>query len=349
MQINQHKISIEDECYLIAEIGHNHQGEESLALKLVEAAAESGAHAVKFQKRNNTSLFTKSFYESEYKNTNSFGETYGKHRDFLEPKLDTLKKINELTRKLNIDFIMTVFDIESLNFCETHLSVDAYKIQSADLTYLGLIESIIACNKPFFISCGASSFDEIKTTFQFCYSKTKNFCLMYAVSSYPCSDEQLNLKRIQQLKNVLNFDQIGYSCHSPLNKAAEYARIYGAIAIEKHFTLDHSLKGPDHHFSSSPEQLKSLSFELNKIDLMGGIIWTNEHNIEPYQLNARYKMGKCAVAKNTLKKGTILEEKDILFQSPAQGINPMEFKKYLGKTLTSQIEQGTVFLPQHFE
>lgn len=348
MEINKRQISYENPCYIIAEIGHNHQGEEALAIELVKAAAESGVNAVKFQKRSNKNLYSDAFYQSEYSSKNSFGKTYGEHREFLEPKLEWLLKIIELTHNLKMDFIMTVFDIESLEFCEKYLTVDAYKIQSADLTYLGLIEKVIKTQKPFFISCGASTITEIEESYNFCASKTSNFCLLYAISAYPCSIEQLNLKRITQLQQTLNCPIIGYSCHYSENTAAEYARLLGVSVIEKHFTLNNSFKGPDHHFSSTPAQMKALVKKLEDIDKMSGKIFDKNEQIESYQTNARYKMGKSAVAKTTLEAGKILEENDIIYKSPAEGINPMQIRAYLGKELRSRIEMGENILPGSF-
>lgn len=343
MKINKRQINIDTPCYIIAEISHNHQGKEANAYKIIRAAAKNGASAVKFQKRDNFSLFVPEFYNKSYRNKNSFGDTYGKHREFLEPKISWLKKSNQLAHELGMDFIITVFDVASLILCEKELNVDAYKIQSSDLTSHFLIKKVAATKKPYFISCGAASLNEIKKTFKLCKSLKTPFCLMYAVSEYPTTEQNVNLKRLNQLKKVLKTDQIGFSCHNTSIKPAIYSRILGAIAIEKHFTLNKKLKGPDHKLSIDSKELISLRQNLDNCDQYLGKPWVKRSFIEKYQLDARFKMGKCAVAAKTLKKGDILKESDIIYQSPMLGKNFIEIKNKIGKKLTSDINKGEVF------
>ena len=344
MKINKKKINQDSPCYIIAEISHNHQGKEDNVIKIINAAAKSGASAIKFQKRDNANLFLSSFYSKPYNNNNSFGKTYGEHREYLEPKIHWLKRANKLANEKDLDFIMTVFDVESLNLCEKELNVDAYKIQSADLTSHFLIEKIALTKKPFFISSGAASLNEIKETYKFCKKLKASFCLMYAVSEYPTSDQNINLRRIAQLKKKLKTDLIGFSCHNIGIEPAIYSRVLGTVAIEKHFTLDKSLKGPDHKLSITPRELFLMKQKLELVDFYLGKNWTNRNVIEDYQLDARFKMGKCAVAAKNLKKGEILKESDVSYKSPMQGKNPLEIKRMIGKKLDSNIKKGQVIL-----
>jgi sialic acid synthase len=333
MKINKRNVGGGSRCYIIAEIGHNHQGIESNVFNLIRQAAKNGASAVKFQKRNNSDLFLPQFYNKSHKGKNSFGSTYGIHREYLEPKISWLSKANDLTHKLGLDFIMTVFDEASLKLCEKTLKVDAYKIQSADLTSHFLIKKVAAVNKPYFISCGAASLMEIEKSYLFCKSLKTPFCLMYSVSEYPTPDENVNLTRVTQLMNLLKSDLIGFSCHHTGIEPAVHARILGAVAIEKHFTLDKKQKGPDHRLSITPVELKTLKQRLDFNDTLSGIRWTNRKNIEAYQESSRFKMGKCAVAGKKLKKGHILTEADIEFKSPMLGLNYLEVKKIIGRPL----------------
>lgn len=342
MKINKLKVGPDLPCYIIAEISHNHQGKESEAMAIIKAAAKNGANAVKFQKRDNENLFLADFYSKEYQNVNSFGKTYGEHRTFLEPKISWLKKVNALAHKLKLDFIITVFDEASLSICEKELNVDAYKIQSSDLTNHSLIKKVAFTKKPYFISCGASSIAEIKKSYTYCKSLNTDFCLMYAVSEYPTTDEHVNLKRITQLKNILKTKHIGFSCHHKTIQPAIFSRILGAVAIEKHFTLDKSQKGPDHKLSITPTELYSLRQELDKTDLFIGFDWKENTSVESYQLDAKYKMGKCAVASKNLKKGEILKQTDIVYKSPMKGFGYLESQKFIGKPLQKNILKGQV-------
>ncbi len=342
MEINKKKISSDSQCYIVAEISHNHQGKEADVLKIIKAAAKSGASAVKFQKRDNANLFLADFYHKPYLNKNSFGKTYGEHREFLEPKISWLKKANLLANKLGLDFIMTVFDEASLLLCEKELKVDAYKIQSADLTSHFLIRKVALTKKPYFISCGASSLNEIKQTYKFCKSFKTPFCLMYAVSEYPTKSGSVNLTRISQLKKILKTDVIGFSCHHQSIEPAIFSRILGAAAIEKHFTLNKKQKGPDHGLSLIPLELLHLKERLNEVDVFLGKTWKKKNVIESYQSEARYKMGKCAIAAVNLIKGKILKESDITYKSPMAGYDPLKIKKLIGKVITVNLQKGNV-------
>lgn len=335
-------------CYIIAEISHNHQGQEKEVMKIIKEAALNGASAVKFQKRDNDNLFLPEFYKKPYLSDNSFGTSYGEHRLFLEPKIKWLKKANQLAHKLKLDFIMTVFDEASLLLCERELKVDAYKIQSADLTNHFLIQKVAAIRKSYFISCGAASLKEIKETYKFCKSLKTNFCLMYAVSEYPTKSQNINLKRISQLKRILKFDNIGFSCHFQTIEPAILARMLGVTTIEKHFTLDKNQKGPDHKLSILPNELKKLREQLSEMDRMLGSEWLSTNTIENYQSDARYKMGKCAVVVKDLKAGHILNRLDFTIKSPMEGMNPSEVKKMIGTKIKNEIKSGGVILKKHF-
>jgi len=342
MKINSHEINLNKPCYLIAEISHNHQGNAEKAFDIIREAAANGASAIKFQKRDNKNLYLPSFFEKPYEHEHSFGKTYGEHRLFLEPKIQWLKKANQLTHELGLDFIMTVFDLKSLELCEKKLNVDAYKIQSADLTSHYLIEKIATTKKPFFMSCGASSLREIKKTYKFCRKLNAKFCLMYAVSEYPTYDNNTNIKRIIQLKKELKTDLIGFSCHNKSVEPAIYSRVLGTVAIEKHFTLNKNQKGPDHKISLMPKELKNLRKQLNQVDIFMGNYWTKNQQIEDYQLDARYKMGKCAISIKALKKGEILSADYIAYKSPMDGKNPVEVANLIGKKIKFDLKKGEV-------
>lgn len=342
MKISKLKIGDDFPCYIIAEISHNHQGKESEAMAIINAAAKNGANAVKFQKRDNENLFLADFYSKEYQNVNSFGKTYGEHRTFLEPKISWLKKANVLAHRLKLDFIMTVFDEASLSICEKELNIDAYKIQSSDLTNHLLIKKVALTKKPYFISCGASTLAEIKKSFSFCKSLNTPFCMMYAVSEYPTADKHVNLKRITQLKNIFKTTLWGFSCHHQTIQPAIYSRILGVVAIEKHFTLNKSQKGPDHKLSITPMELYSLRQELDRVDLFSGLNWIKNTSVESYQLDAKYKMGKCAIANKNLKKGEILKQTDIVYKSPMKGLGYIESQKIIGKPLKKNFLKGEV-------
>jgi len=350
MKTRFHTIDTGQPCYLIAELSHNHQADGSIALLLVEAAAASGANAVKFQKRNNATLYSAAYLESAYGGPNSFGNTYGEHREALEPKPGWLRSCGEAARQLGLDFIMTVFDLESLAFCERELVVDAYKIQSGDLCYPDLIKAVAATGKPYFMSCGAATYSEIKAAWTLCCSLGSPFLIMYAVSAYPTLANQVNLRRFGQLRKQLGTDQLGFSCHYPGIAPSILARAMGSLAIEKHFTLDRHQPGPDHAISLLPLELKELRIRLAETDSFMGTPFAKGEVQEPeaHQRSARYKMGKSAVAARNLKTGELLQATDVQYVSPAAGINPMRFERYLLQPLATNINRGDYFELRHF-
>jgi sialic acid synthase len=342
MLINKRIVGPESPCYLIAELSHNHQGSESDVMLLIEAAAAAGASAVKFQKRNNATLFLPELYNKPYPGKDSFGTTYGAHREFLEPKISWLKKANRLAHKLGLDFIMTVFDKESLALCEEQLKVDAYKIQSADLTSHFLIEKVAGAGKPYFISCGAASLKEIKAAYNICTALHTPFCMMYAVSQYPTADCNVNLSRITQLKKLLKTDLLGFSCHHESIEPAVMSRVLGTVAIEKHFTLDKRQKGPDHKLSITPDELREMRDRLDRLDVLIGKNWETNTVVESYQTDARIKMGKCAVAARDMSKGHVLQQADLCYKSPMIGCSPEQAQKMIGSRLKRSIIKGQV-------
>jgi sialic acid synthase len=343
MNIKNRSISSSNPCYIIAEIGHNHQGDPECVLDIIRSAAQYGANAVKFQKRNNEALFTKEFYDQPYLTANSFGKTYGEHREFLEPKIEWLKLANNLAQELGLDFIMTVFDTDSLSLCERELEIDAYKIQSADMLSHYLIRAVVSTGKPFFMSCGASAYNEIKSSVEFCNTLNADYCLMYAVSEYPTTNEHVHLRRIDQLKGNLPIDSIGFSCHHPSIDVAIAARSKGVVAIEKHFTLDKEQKGPDHSLSILPDDMMELRKRLDLMDIWLGNEWQDMEKIENYQMNARMKMGKSAYFNRDRKAGDVLELEDISFRSPANGLSPDRAIDCVGKQLLRDYKRGEAF------
>src|SRR3989304_5932466 len=140
-KLGQHHISRKSRCFVIAEIGHNHSGDIEKAIKMITIAAACGADAVKFQKRNNKELYTKEMYNKPYENENSFGTTYGEHREFLEFGYDEYKELMKVAKKNHVEFLCTAFDFDSVDFLE-ELNVKSYKIASGDVTSLPLLEYV---------------------------------------------------------------------------------------------------------------------------------------------------------------------------------------------------------------
>ncbi len=185
--------------FVIAEIGHNHQGSVKIAKKLILKAKEAGANAVKFQKRSNRNLYTKEFFNKPYDHPNSFAKTYGLHREFLELNFKQYKELQKYAKKLDILFFATPFDFESVDFLES-LKVPCYKIASGDLTNIPLQKYIAKKNKVTFLSTGGGVFKDIVRAYKNIIKINKKLIILHCTASYPARIEDMNLNIITELK-----------------------------------------------------------------------------------------------------------------------------------------------------
>jgi sialic acid synthase len=338
IDIGHHKIGEGYPTYVIAEIGHNHQGNLDMALRMIEAAAACGVHAVKFQKRDIDSLYTKDFSSQEYTSKNSYGKTYGEHRMYLELETDELITCKEKALASGVEFLITPFDQASALTC-SQIGVNAFKLASGDLTNEALIRYLASFKKPMIVSTGASSLSEIENTHQLLTSLKADFIFLYAVSSYPTLPSQLNLGRIKTLQKLFPDTNIGYSGHDEGIDGALYAVAAGAQVIEKHFTLDKSLKGTDQSFSLSPNEMKLLMDKLKVLESMMGINYQDSASINSFELDARLKMGKGIYAAHDIKSGTILTLDHFSFKSPGTALTPSDAKNIIGKEILIDLKQ----------
>ena len=324
---------VKNESFVIAEIGHNHRGSLELAKKLFLSAKNCGASAVKLQKRSNKDLYTKSFFDQSYNNKNSYGKTYGEHRDFLEFSADQYKELILYAKKINIYFLCTPFDDESLIFLEK-LSMPAYKIASADLINTPLQKKIAQTGKPIFLSTGGGSFDDIKRAYKNIIQINKKLIILHCTASYPVEIKDMNLNVITKLIKQYPDTTIGLSDHENGIDAASIAYMLGARVFEKHFTLDRASKGTDHAFSLEPHGFGKLIRNLKRIPSMLG---SGEKKLLPSEKAPLKKMYKSIVACKNFKKNHILKYKDLAFKSPGGGLKPYEYEFLLNKKLKKDI------------
>lgn len=313
--------------YIIAEVGHNHQGDINKAIEMVKVAKDCGASAVKFQKRFNKSLYTKKFYNSPYSHANSYGDTYGKHRDFLEFDFEQFEKLKKYSQKINIDFLVTPFDSESLSFLEK-LNVSCYKIASGDLTNTPLQKEISKTGKLIFLSTGGGDLQDIKRAVNNIEEINQKLVILHCTASYPSKIEDMNLNIIKVLKKEFNKNIIGLSDHENGIDAGPIAYMLGARVFEKHFTLDRSLKGTDHSFSLEPLGLQKFVRNINRIESLLG---SESKKFLDVEKNPIYKMSKSIVASGFIKKGQTITKSDIAFKSPGGGLPPYKCNQVINK------------------
>jgi sialic acid synthase len=323
------RIADDTPAYVIAEIGHNHEGSLDRAEELFRQAASAGAHAAKLQKRDNATLFTKEMYNRPYTGRNSFGATYGEHREALEFGKDEYVYLAGLAAELGIDFMSTAFDQPSVDFL-MDVDLPAIKIASADLTNTPLLAYAASTGKVLVVSTGGATMDEVRRALDTILPINPNLALLQCTAVYPAKPADLNLSVIDTYRAEFPETVIGFSGHDLGPQLSWIAFARGARVIEKHFTLDHSRPGSDHHFSLDPGQLRELTAGLTDAHLSLGSPGKVCSDIEAEAIR---KMGKKLVVSRNLPAGHILTETDIAFKSPGDGMKPYQVTEVLGKRL----------------
>jgi sialic acid synthase len=212
LKIGAREIGDHTPCYVIAEIGHNHQGSLDKARELFREAKLAGAHAVKLQKRDNRGLYTRAAYERPYDNENSFGATYGEHREFLEFGREEYTALQAYAKELGVDFFSTAFDIASADFLES-LNVPAYKIASGDLKSLPLLKHVAAFGKPMIVSTGGALLDDVKRAYEAILPINPKLAILQCTAGYPAAFEELDLRVISTYRERFPKAVIGFSSH----------------------------------------------------------------------------------------------------------------------------------------
>jgi N-acetylneuraminate synthase/sialic acid synthase len=336
LQIGTMPLNDQSDCYVIAEIGHNHMGNINVCRELFRVAKESGANAVKLQKRNNRALYTQAMYNKPYDHQNSYGKTYGEHRDFLEFTIEQYTELKAYADSLEIDFISTAFDFDSADFLQP-LDMAAYKIASGDLKNIPLIKYVAGFGKPVIISTGGAVMEDVQRAFDAATTINPQVSILQCTSGYPAAFEELNLRVIQTYRDRFPDTVIGWSGHDNGIAMAVAAYVMGARIIEKHFTLNRANKGTDHAFSLEPIGLTKLVRDLHRTRLAfgNGIKAPYESERDPLM-----KMGKKIVAARAIPAGTILQRQDLTLKSPAdEGLPPYELEKLIGHSVTVDLQE----------
>lgn len=305
-------------CYYIAEVGHNHQGDIEKAKKLFDSAKKSGANAVKLQKRDNKSLYTKSFYSSPYSNPNSYADTYGLHREFLEFDDAQYKELKDYAKEIDIDFFATPFDFKSLEFLEK-LGMKMYKIASADIVHLPLQEEIAKTKKSVLLSTGGATFTQVVKAKENIMKYNEDLSIMQCTASYPVRLEDMNLNVIKNFKEKFPECKIGLSDHENGIDAGPIAYMLGARVFEKHFTLNRANKGTDHAFSLEPAGLERF---IRNIERVKTLLGSTEKKLLENEKQPLFKMRKSIVAAHDMNKGDKISLKNLSFKSPGGGLTP---------------------------
>lgn len=327
----------ENPCLIIAEIGVNHNGDINFAKKLIDKAKESGADAVKFQTFSAEKLVTHSTPKVKYQeNTTKKNVSHFDMLKNLELSFDDHISLKEYCVKMNIDFLSTPYDIESANFL-LDLGVNFFKTASADLVDLPLHKWIADSKKPCAISVGMSSIKEIENVIEiYKEAKNNNIILLHCVSNYPCSDKSLNMNVINTLKKNFSLP-IGYSDHSIGNEAAVISIAMGARIIEKHFTIDKNLPGPDHQASANSDEFKSL---VNAVRRAENMLGSSKKSIQVEERQMYNVSRKSIVLKYDMNMGDIIKLSDLELKRPGTGLMSKDIKFLIGKKLKKDLKKN---------
>lgn len=317
------------DCFVIAEIGHNHQGSIEKAREMFRVAKECGVNAVKLQKRDNRSLYVRSMYEMPYNNENGFGPTYGAHREALELGRSEYIELKKYADELGLTMFATVFDFVSADFM-AELDMPAYKIASGDLKNTPLLKHVAKIGKPIFISTGGGAMEDVQRAYDIIMPINMQLCLLQCTASYPAETEDMNLNVIKSYREMFPDVVVGLSDHQNGIAMAVAAYVLGARVIEKHFTLNRAWKGTDHAFSLEPVGMRKLVRDLHRARSALG---DGTKRLLPCEIKPLFKMGKKLVAARDLPVGHILTRDDIAIKSPNDGLPPYELDNIIGKVL----------------
>lgn len=315
--------------FIIAEAGVNHNGSVELAKKLIDVASVAGADAVKFQTFKATNLVSKNAGKAEYqKQTTDQEESQFDMIKKLELDIDTHRELIAYCKQKNILFLSTPFDHDSIELLND-LGLEIFKIPSGEITNLPYLRHIGKLNKKVILSTGMADIGEIEDALDVLVeagTKKENITVLHANTEYPTPMEDVNLKAMVTIGNTFDI-AFGYSDHTLGIEVDIAAVALGASCIEKHFTLDKTMEGPDHKASLEPDELKAMVSAIHNIELaLGSSVKKPSKSETPNKAIAR----KSIVAKTAIKKGEILSEENLAIKRPGSGINPMRWDEIVG-------------------
>ncbi len=316
---------------IIAEAGVNHNGSLDLARKLIDVAAEAGADYVKFQTYKTSSLVSENAVKAEYQKRNIVGKD-----DTQYNMLKTLELTPEMHYELvsycqqkGIAFLSTAFDSESIELLD-ELNIDFFKISSGEITNKPYLVQIAEKNRPVVVSTGMANLREVKETLDVLIEgglTKEKITVLHANTEYPTPMEDVNLRAMLSIEKAFNV-AVGYSDHTLGIEIPIAAVAMGAKVIEKHFTLDRSMEGPDHKASLEPQELEQMIKAIRNIEkALGNGIKNPSPSEEKNMAIAR----KSIVAKKEIKKGEFLTKENLTIKRPGSGINPMRWNEVLGQ------------------
>jgi N-acetylneuraminate synthase/N,N'-diacetyllegionaminate synthase len=331
VEIAGHQIGTGQRCFIIAEAGVNHNGDPAVARQLIEAAAKSGADAVKFQTFKAERIASARAEKADYQK-----QTTGGEEPQIEP--ETFSELKEHCRKSGIVFLSSPFDEESADFLDA-IDVPAFKIASGEITNLPFLEHIARKGRPILLSTGMSYLNEVQdAVWTIREAGNEAMVLLQCVSNYPADPANTNLRAMITMAETFDLP-CGFSDHTMGLTVPLAATALGACVIEKHLTLDRSMQGPDHSASLEPDELETLVQGIRTVEsAMGSAI----KRPAPSELNTQRAARKSLVANRRILAGAVLTESMIAIKRPGTGIPPAKLSSLVGRRVKEEIEEDTL-------
>tara|TARA_B110001469_G_scaffold97086_1_gene93499 strand:+ start:349 stop:1362 length:1014 start_codon:yes stop_codon:yes gene_type:complete len=321
---------------IIAEAGVNHNGDINIAKKLIDVAAKARVDYVKFQTFKTENLLTKEAEKAKYQIENTNDDSQFEMLKKLELDVESHHILIDYCSQKNIKFLSTGFDLESLDLLHK-LNIPIFKVPSGEITNLPYLKKIASFNKPVIISTGMCNLNEVVEAYKVMIGEglnKKDITILHCNTQYPTKMEDVNLKAMLTIQKEMNVN-IGYSDHTLGIEVPIAAVAMGAVCIEKHFTLNREMEGPDHKASLEPQELKAMVTAIRNIEkAMGNGIKMTSPSEEKNMVVAR----KSIHLNKGLNRGQTLTENDLIMMRPGDGISPMDYEKLIGRKIKHPLD-----------
>jgi len=344
IKIGERWIGEGEPTFIIAEAGINHQGRPEIAEKLIDVAASAGVDAVKFQKRNIRRLLTEEGFNKPYESPHSFGKTYGEHRLALELSEDSFRYLKKYAESKRLIFLASPWDEDSADFLES-VNIVAFKMASADLNNLPLLEHVASKRRPMILSTGMADMEDVRRAYGLVREHIDQIAIMQCTSTYPSDFEDINLNVIKTFREIFDCP-IGYSGHEKGIAVPVAAVAMGASVIERHFTLDRTMKGSDHAASLEPVGLQKMVRDIRAVEKAFGSY--EKHKLTCEESMAE-KLKKSLTSAKPIMAGTRITAEHLTTKCPGTGISPSDMKKLIGKTAKKNIDADRILKWDYFE
>lgn len=321
--------------YIIAEAGVNHNGSLDLACRLVDAAKAAGADCIKFQTFRAQNLVSRNAGKADYQKDTTGDGSQADMLTKLELSYDAFSRLKQYCEEVGITFLSTPFDLESAAFLD-QLGVPFWKIPSGEVTNLPYLEALAKTGRPVVMSTGMCEMDEIEAALRVLREhETSDIRLLHCNTEYPTPFADVNLRAMETMRNAFGVE-VGYSDHTKGIEVPIAAAALGATIIEKHFTLDRNMDGPDHKASLEPEELAAMVSAIRNIEQALG---SGEKTASPSERKNIAVARKSIVAKRSIKAGERLTEDNLTVKRPGSGISPMRWGDVLGTAAIRDFEE----------